>query len=540
MIKRIKTAASVALKDVKKTLAILFTVLYVASFMLIGLFAIPAKGETINGLNWYTKIDYSDTPSLTPNFNQADYFNCGISPNIDYYWGGGTSQCWMDNGVAWGYADPNQHDYYTNLWKGYITAPETGLVTFYSANDDGFIVKINGETVITSWGDQPSWYYNGQGTYQMTAGESYTIEVLHHETGGGSVAQFFWQLPNTTEVVVVPTSAFTTEPVIQEPDPFLNSPTNLSILQRKDYIELSWDAPVDSGTAVERYAIFWNVEGGNGWGIASTETSIRIDKDVLRSTASLDQDFTFTVRSDNDTLAVYSPQSEPITEYVEELPSYVCWDGSVVEDASQCPPEPSPTPSPTPTPTPSESPTEEPSPTPEPSPTEEPSPTPSPTDEPTEEPTPEPSPTDEPSPEPSPTDEPTEEPSPEPQPEEPVTTEELVDSVLEEYGDQPIPADELRKLGLDYGDLPPDQPVTLENGVVITAEVADAIEIFEDPAELISTVFTDPGKALTAVANIGADLPEEVREQAQKVTVAAVVVGQVVAGTATLTLARRM
>jgi hypothetical protein len=79
----------------------------------------------------------------------------------------------------------------------------------------------------------------------------------------------------------------------------------------------------------------------------------------------------------------------------------------------------------------------------------------------------------------------------------------------------------------------------LENGVIITAEVADAIEIFEDPAELLSTVFTDPSKALTAIANVGADLPPALREKAQQVAVASVIVTQVIAGTASL-LTRRI
>ena len=112
------------------------------------------------------------------------------------------------------------------------------------------------------------------------------------------------------------------------------------------------------------------------------------------------------------------------------------------------------------------------------------------------------------------------------------------DVIVEAYADTAIPADVFTESGLDYEDLPPDQPITLENGVVLIAEVADAIEIFEDPAELLATVFTDPSKALMAVANVGADLPAVVREAAQKVTVASVVVGQVVAGAA-LTLSRR-
>jgi hypothetical protein len=107
------------------------------------------------------------------------------------------------------------------------------------------------------------------------------------------------------------------------------------------------------------------------------------------------------------------------------------------------------------------------------------------------------------------------------------------------YEDTAIPADVFEASGLDYEDLPPEQPITLDNGVVIIAEIADAIEIFEDPAELLATVFTDPSKALKAISNVGADMTAATRKDAQEVTVAAVIVSQVIAGTSALTLARK-
>ena len=261
-------------------------------------------------------------------------------------------------------------------------------------------------------------------------------------------------------------------------------------------------------------------------------------------------------------------------------------------------PTPTPTPEPTPTPTPEPTVTPEPSPseTPTPEPTEpssspEPSPTPTPSETP-DPPTPvEPSPTTapenlEPSPEPTP--ETTIEPEPIIEPIEEVVdnasedgviteaeTQAVIDNLLSDgdldtsevtdlldnlqsdgtlsqeekelisdvlvsaYEDTAIPADVFEASGLDYEDLPAEQPITLDNGVVITAEIADAIEIFEDPSELLATVFTDPGKAVKAIANVGADMTAATRKEAQAVTVSAVVVAQVIAGTSALTLARK-
>jgi hypothetical protein len=136
-------------------------------------------------------------------------------------------------------------------------------------------------------------------------------------------------------------------------------------------------------------------------------------------------------------------------------------------------------------------------------------------------------------PEPTPIPEPTQSESPSPEPTlEPVqevvqvpdTAEELLAEL--EPGEA-VSFEDFLASGLDYEDLPPDTPITLENGVILTAEIADAIEIFDTPAELLSTIFSDPGKALKALRHVGADMTEEERETSQNTVVAAVIVTQV-------------
>jgi hypothetical protein len=223
-------------------------------------------------------------------------------------------------------------------------------------------------------------------------------------------------------------------------------------------------------------------------------------------------------------------------------------------------PEPQPTVSPEPTVTPSPQPTEpSPEPTPtseptlEPSPTSTPTPTPSPSKSESVAPVPQPTPSQSPEPEPSspsePTPDPTVSPTPDPSPSstdlpsdnnitDGLTAEEAIalEELLTEYGPtDPISFESFEESGLDYENLPPDQPVMLENGVILTAEVADAIEIFENPSELLLTVFTDPGKALKAFANVGADMTPEQRKETQAVVVASIIVGQLIASTNLIT-----
>ena len=211
-------------------------------------------------------------------------------------------------------------------------------------------------------------------------------------------------------------------------------------------------------------------------------------------------------------------------------------------------PEPTPTPTvivePTPTPepsTPAPEPTLLPSPTPEPtlepSPSQTPTPSPSPSESESQLPvpvvTPSPSP-EQPSSSPSPEVlTPIESPTPDPSPSstdlpyDNLTTEQAVEQVLSEYSlQEAVPFEVMQEAGLDYSDLPPDQPVMLENGVILTAEVADALQIFENPSEILSTVLTDPGKALKALASVGADMTPEKREESEKVIIAAVIAGQ--------------
>jgi hypothetical protein len=103
----------------------------------------------------------------------------------------------------------------------------------------------------------------------------------------------------------------------------------------------------------------------------------------------------------------------------------------------------------------------------------------------------------------------------------------VVDALLVEFLGEAISFEALQEAGLDFEDLPPETPVTLENGVVLTADVADALEIFESGAEVLATLLENPAKALKALANIGQDMTTQERETAQNTVVAAVVVTQV-------------
>ena len=229
------------------------------------------------------------------------------------------------------------------------------------------------------------------------------------------------------------------------------------------------------------------------------------------------------------------PLSEVNIIQVEEAP---------VLEPTPVEPDPIPTPDSEQTPDPDTSPSPEPTPTPNPEPSPEPNPTPNegvtplPLPEPIPFPTPEiqipePSPElpestpeeqPEPLPQPEPEPQPLPTPIPEPEPEtEPIVPSEPEEEVVIEPEPETEPEVVILDEDTDLSELDPETPVQLENGVILTAEVVVALQLLENPAELLSAIFTDPSQAVTALLNIGADMSPEVREESEKIVLSAVI-----------------
>lgn len=117
----------------------------------------------------------------------------------------------------------------------------------------------------------------------------------------------------TPEPTVSPEPTPTPTPTpTQEPAPSLNAPTNVRVQQLPNgQVEILWDAPATTSTAIERYAVSWNTPQG-GWGVAATGTSLILPADTSVFQGGLNTNYSFTVRADNDTLGVYSPASTAV------------------------------------------------------------------------------------------------------------------------------------------------------------------------------------------------------------------------------------
>jgi len=109
----------------------------------------------------------------------------------------------------------------------------------------------------------------------------------------------------------------------------------------------------------------------------------------------------------------------------------------------------------------------------------------------------------------------------------------VVNAVLAQFEDAPaVPIEALANAGLTLQDLPAQTPVETrqdENGnaVIITAEVAIALQLLESPAEILQAIFESPAQLIFALGNLGADMSPEEREEATKTIIAATIVGNI-------------
>lgn len=152
----------------------------------------------------------------SPSTNIADYgntVNSGVTTNGMFL----QTNARLPNGDGslLGYNDGTVIRY-----SGTITAPITAAhpagsvyrIYFYNQTDDGFVLRINGTTVINN-NQTDQWQaignnYNSNGWLDVVAGQSYNIEAWYWNVLGGVGHRFFWDYGDG--IKTVPNSAFTT------------------------------------------------------------------------------------------------------------------------------------------------------------------------------------------------------------------------------------------------------------------------------------------------------------------------------------------
>lgn len=101
---------------------------------------------------------------------------------------------------------PGWRDIYAARWTGTIRAPQSGLYTFRTQNDDGVRVRIDGQWVIDDWKARLVVAEN-RGTIRLEAGRSYDFLAEYYNSGDRGVLKLYWSAPGLPEEIV-PASAF--------------------------------------------------------------------------------------------------------------------------------------------------------------------------------------------------------------------------------------------------------------------------------------------------------------------------------------------
>jgi hypothetical protein len=107
----------------------------------------------------------------------------------------------------------------------------------------------------------------------------------------------------------------------------------------------------------------------------------------------------------------------------------------------------------------------------------------------------------------------------------------IADNLIAEANGAPVTAQAIANAGLSFSDLPPQTPVEVRqddegNQVIVTAEVAAALLVLQDPAQLLNAVFNNPAQAILAITSIGADMSDQERSKSKKTIIASVIAGQ--------------
>ena len=253
---------------------------------------LTAQVYNVQGQNESPSIPQGASPVLTTNV-----------PNIDFQWGSGSVLGGPSEDVI-------------VRFTGSIRSDSTQNISFLATADDGTRLYIDGVLVADDWVDK-----GGGGTttapIAFTAGVPKTIELMYYENGGGANVFLYWD--QSGSMGIIPSSAFTSQaaPVVKT----IGAPRNLMVVDGATATTLTWEAPDTGNTQPERYAIGLNTEGQNGWGIATgnvgdanaLNTTIVIDHSLLESLMPSGTVWSFHIRSDNDTFALYSENSNVVT-----------------------------------------------------------------------------------------------------------------------------------------------------------------------------------------------------------------------------------
>ncbi|MDX2021958.1 MAG: PA14 domain-containing protein [Deltaproteobacteria bacterium] len=100
----------------------------------------------------------------------------------------------------WGQGSPEPSlapDTFSVRWTGFVEAPNTETLTFYTRSDDGVRLRVGDQTLIDNWTlHAPT---ENVGSLSVVAGQKYPIVLEYFENYGGAVARLQWSSASMTK-----------------------------------------------------------------------------------------------------------------------------------------------------------------------------------------------------------------------------------------------------------------------------------------------------------------------------------------------------
>lgn len=175
----------------------------------------------------------------TGNGLRAEYYNnldftglvlTRVDPTINFNFGSGSPAPGVDG------------DTFSIRWTGQVEAQFSEDYIFYTNSDDGIRVRINGQTVIDRFVDQPATEV-ASAPIRLVAGQKYDIVVEYYDNTLDAIAQLSWSSISQAKQIIPQTRLFSATP----PIPSLSA-TNLSQTGQSTYtftVAYSDDTAVD-------------------------------------------------------------------------------------------------------------------------------------------------------------------------------------------------------------------------------------------------------------------------------------------------------
>ena len=142
-------------------------------------------------------------------------------------------------------------DNFSVRWSGEVEAAFTETYTFYTNSADGARLWIDGIQLVNNWTDHDNT--ENSGNMDLVAGQIYSVQMEHYDSGGTAVAELRWSSPRTPKQLI-PQAALSLPVRARNPQP-LNGIVGIKLIDTLDWMAGDHAASHDVYFGADREAV---------------------------------------------------------------------------------------------------------------------------------------------------------------------------------------------------------------------------------------------------------------------------------------------